>query len=145
MVPQGPLLMASVTTTTMTPKNKMLDHRRRSAVTHNPPFGSYPLTLRTSHNAKSNVYKHCKLLINYHKKSKSIKVHFNNCVAFRKVMNRMDDGKRPKWYRCNKKSVAWPVPVAKNAGFVSSVSNSLQSLIKQYTLPTVSKTQKAKF
>jgi hypothetical protein len=37
------------------------------------------------------------------------------------------------------------VPVAKNAESVSGVSSSLQSSIKQYALPAVSKTQKAEF
>jgi hypothetical protein len=47
------------------------------------------------HNAKSNICKHCKMLINYHKKSESVKVHLNNCAAFRKVMNNMEDDERP--------------------------------------------------
>jgi hypothetical protein len=97
------------------------------------------------HNAKSNVCKHCKALVNYHEKSKSVKVHFNNCAAFRKVMNSMEDDERPKWYRRNKKGAARPVLVAKNAGSVSDVSNNLQSLIKQYALSAVSKTHKTKF
>jgi hypothetical protein len=82
------------------------------------------------HNAKSNICKHCKTLINYHKKSELVKVHFNNCVTFRKVMNDMEDGECPKWYRCNKKGVARPMPVVKNAGSMSSVSSNLQSSIK---------------
>jgi hypothetical protein len=98
-----------------------------------------------SHNAKSNVYKHCKTLVNYHKKSESVKVHLNNCVAFRKVMNDIDDSERSKWYCHNKKGAVWPVLVAKNARSVSSVSSSMQSTIKQYAFLAVSKTQKAEF
>jgi hypothetical protein len=60
-------------------------------------------------------------------------------------MNDMEDGKRPEWYCRNKKGVVWPVPVAKNAGSMSSVSSSLQSSIKQYALPAVSKTHKVEF
>ncbi|CAK9191630.1 unnamed protein product [Sphagnum troendelagicum] len=97
------------------------------------------------HNAKSNVYKHCKTFVNYHKKSKSVKVHLNNCAAFRKVMNGMEDGKRLEWYRHNKKGAVQPVLIAKNARSVSGVSNNLQSSIKQYALPAISKTQKAEF
>ncbi len=97
------------------------------------------------HNAKLNVCKHCKTLVNYHKKSESVKVHLNNCAAFRKVMNNMEDDERPEWYRRNKKGATRPVPLAKNARSVSGVSSSLQSSIKQYALSVVSKTQKAKF
>jgi hypothetical protein len=85
------------------------------------------------------------MLVNYHKKSESIKVHLNNCAAFRKVMNDMEDGKRPEWYRRNKKGATRLVIVAKNAGSMSSVSSSLQSSIKKYALSTISKTHKAKF
>jgi hypothetical protein len=91
-------------------------------------------------NAKSNVYKHCKMLVNYHKKSKSVKVHLNNCATFRKVMNDMEDGERPEWYCHNKKGVARPVPIAKKAGSMFGVNNSLQSSIKQYALLAISKT-----
>jgi len=97
------------------------------------------------HNAKLNVCKHCKTLVNYHKKSELVKVHLNNCATFCKVMNDMEDNERPEWYRCNKKGVVWPMPIAKNARSVSGVSSSLQSLIKQYALLTISKTQKAEF
>jgi hypothetical protein len=55
-------------------------------------------------------------------------------------MNGMEDGERLEWYRRNKKGAAQPVPVAKNVGSVSDVSSSLQSLIKQYALPAISKT-----
>jgi hypothetical protein len=60
-------------------------------------------------------------------------------------MNDMEDGERPEWYRRNKKGVTQPVPVVKNVRSVSGVSSSLQSSIKQYALPTVSKTQKVEF
>ncbi len=110
-----------------------------------PPIWEFFTDVADLHNAKSNVCKHCKTLVNYHKKSESIKVHLNNYATFRKVMNNMEDNKRPEWYRRNKKGVARPVPVAKNAESVSGVSSSLQSSIKQYALPAVSKTQKAEF
>ncbi len=97
------------------------------------------------HNAKLNVCKHYKTLINYHKKSELVKVHLNNCAAFCKVMNDMEDGEHSEWYCYNKKGAVEPVPIVKNAGSVSGVSISLQSSIKQYALPAVSKTQKAKF
>lgn len=145
MAPQGPLLMSLATMTTMTSKNRTLNRRRRSVVGHNPPFGSSFTNAANPHNAKSNIYKHCKTLINYHKKSESVKVHLNNCVAFRKVMNGMEDGERPEWYHRNKKGATQPMPVAKNVGSAFGVSSSLQSSIKQYALLAISKTQKAKF
>lgn len=97
------------------------------------------------HNAKSNICKHCKTFINYHKKSELVKVHLNNCVTLHKVMNGMEDGERPEWYRRNKKGGVRPVFIVKNARFVFNMNNSLQSSIKQYVLPAISKTQKAEF
>jgi hypothetical protein len=136
MVSQGPLLMGSATATTMTSKNRL---SKKRGWTQSPIWELFTDDA-DPHNAKSNVYKHCKTLVNYHKKNKLAKVHLNNCATFRKVMNGMEDGERPEWYRRNKKGAAWPVPIAKNAGSVSSMSNNLQSSIKQYALSIVSKT-----
>jgi xanthine dehydrogenase molybdopterin-binding subunit B len=47
------------------------------------------------HQNKSTVCKHCRMLVNHHKKSESVKVHLNNCVMFRKLMNSMEEDKRP--------------------------------------------------
>jgi hypothetical protein len=69
------------------------------------------------------------MLVNYHKKNESVKVHFNNCAAFRKVMNGMEDGEHLEWYCRNKKGVAQPVPIAKNVGSMFNVGSSLQSSI----------------
>jgi hypothetical protein len=47
------------------------------------------------HQHKSIVCKHCRMLMNHHKKSESVKVHLNKCALFRKLMNRMEEDKRP--------------------------------------------------
>ncbi len=47
------------------------------------------------HQHKSTVCKHCHMLVNHHKKSESMKVHLNKCVPFRKLMNGMEEDKRP--------------------------------------------------
>ncbi|CAK9875378.1 unnamed protein product [Sphagnum jensenii] len=61
-------------------------------------------------------------------------------------MNGMEeDDECPEWYRRNKKGATQPIPVVKNVGSMSGVNSSLQSSIKQYALPAISKTQKAKF
>ena len=52
--------------------------------------------------SKSNICEHCKTLINYHKKSKMVKIHLNNCGPFRELMNRMEDVDRPDCYNRNK-------------------------------------------
>ncbi|CAN0049655.1 unnamed protein product [Lampetra fluviatilis] len=53
------------------------------------------------HKAKSNMCKHCKTLINYHKKIESVKVHLNKCSPFQNLMNGMEDADRPDWYKRN--------------------------------------------
>ncbi len=55
------------------------------------------------HQRKSAVYKHCRMLVNHHKKSESVKVHLNKCAPFRKLMNGMEEDKRPAWYTAKKK------------------------------------------
>jgi hypothetical protein len=47
---------------------------------------------------KSAVCKHYRMLVNHHKKSESVKVHLNKCAPFRKLMNGMEEDKRPTWY-----------------------------------------------
>ncbi len=44
---------------------------------------------------KSAICKHCRMLVNHHKKSESVKVHLNKCAPFRKLMNGMEEDKRP--------------------------------------------------
>ena len=67
--------------------------------------------------AKSNVCKHCKTRINYHKKSEMVKIHLNKCAPFRKLMNGMEDVDRPDWYNRNKtptrqaRAPSYPMPV----------------------------------
>ena len=48
-------------------------------------------TARQPQECKSSIYKHCKTLINYHKKSEMVKIHLNNCGPFRKLMNGKED------------------------------------------------------
>ncbi len=47
------------------------------------------------HQHKSAVCKHCRMLMNHHKKSESVKVHLNKCAPFRKLMNGMEEDKCP--------------------------------------------------
>jgi hypothetical protein len=47
------------------------------------------------HQHKSAVCKHYRMLVNHHKKSESVKVHLNKCAPFRKLMNSMEEDKRP--------------------------------------------------
>jgi hypothetical protein len=47
-----------------------------------------------SHQHKSAVCKHCRMLVNHHKKSKSVKVPLNKCASFHKLMNGMEEDKR---------------------------------------------------
>lgn len=97
--------------------------------THSPIWELF-IDIADPHNAKLNVCKHCKTLLNYHKKSESVKVHLNNCAAFCKVMNSMEDGTRLEWYPRNKKGATWPVLVAKNVGIMFGMNSNLQSSIK---------------
>jgi hypothetical protein len=46
-----------------------------------------------SHQHKSAVCKHYRMLVNHHKKSESVKVHLNKCAPFRKLMNGMEEDK----------------------------------------------------
>jgi hypothetical protein len=55
------------------------------------------------HRHKLAVRKHCRMLMNHHKKSESVKVHLNKCAPFCKFMNGMEENKRPAWYTANKK------------------------------------------
>ncbi|CAK9218302.1 unnamed protein product [Sphagnum troendelagicum] len=91
------------------------------------------------HQHKSAICKHCRMLMNHHKKSESVKVHLNKCAPFRKLMNGMEEDKRPAWYTANKKP--------KKPRSTSSVapSSSRQRSIKEFTIPVVSKQQKVQF
>jgi hypothetical protein len=55
------------------------------------------------HKHKSAICKHCRMLVNHHKKSESVKVHLNKCAPFGKLMNDMEEDKRLAWYTANKK------------------------------------------
>jgi hypothetical protein len=55
------------------------------------------------HQHKSAIYKHCRMVVNHHKKNESVKVHLNKCAPFRKLMNGMEEDKRAAWYTANKK------------------------------------------
>ncbi|CAM6024631.1 unnamed protein product [Sphagnum balticum] len=55
------------------------------------------------HQHKLAVCKHCRMLMNHHKKSESVKVHLNKCAPFRKLLNGTEEDKRPTWYMANKK------------------------------------------
>jgi hypothetical protein len=92
---------------------------------------------------KSAVCKHCKTLINHHKKGESAKVHLNKCRAFRRLMNGLGIEDRPIWYEGNKK---WgPRSNVGKAFGSSSGSMKDQSSIKNYLLPAVSAKEKAAF
>jgi hypothetical protein len=45
------------------------------------------------HQHKLAVYKHCRMLMNHHKKNESVKVHLNKCAPFHKLMNGMEEDK----------------------------------------------------
>ncbi len=55
------------------------------------------------HQHKSAICKHCRMLMNHHKKSESVRVHLNKCASFRKLVNGMEEDKRLAWYTANKK------------------------------------------
>jgi hypothetical protein len=97
------------------------------------------------HQHKSAVCKHCHMLVNHHKKSKLVKVHLNKCASFRKLMNGMEEDKRPAWYTTNKK----PRKPLSTAVLVltSSMapSSSHQRSIKEFAIPVVNKQQKVQF
>jgi hypothetical protein len=97
------------------------------------------------HQHKSAVYKHCRMLVNHHKKSESVKVHLNKCAPFRKLMNGMEEDKRPAWYTANKKPrtpLSTTVSVLKSS---VAPSSSRQRSIKEFTILVVSKQQKVQF
>jgi hypothetical protein len=47
------------------------------------------------HQHKSAICKHCRMLVNHHKKSESVKVHLNKCALFCKLMSSMEEDKCP--------------------------------------------------
>lgn len=88
--------------------------------------------------SKSNRCKHCKSLVNYHKKSEQVQSHFNNCRNFLKLMNGIEDPDRLNWYLRNKKRTK------KNA--VESVDIlGRQTSMKQFTVLAVTKQERDKF
>jgi hypothetical protein len=93
--------------------------------------------------AKSAKCKHCKYLINHHKKSEAAKAHLNKCPKFRTLMNGQEDADRPDWYERNKKKGAVSKPAS--AALVKSVSSSRQSSIKSYSVPKLTAKEKHEF
>lgn len=93
---------------------------------------------------KSAICRHCKVLVNYHKKSEYAQKHLNNCKAFVKLMMGMDIGDRPDWFVSSKKSkLSIAAPAAHDASS-SSKPHSHQK-ITQYVLPPISARQQAEF
>ncbi|CAK9872585.1 unnamed protein product [Sphagnum jensenii] len=91
------------------------------------------------HQHKLAVCKHCCMLVNHHKKSKSVKVHLNKCVPFHKLMNGMEEDKRPAWYTANKKPRK-PLSMAMSVlTFSVAPSSSRQRSIKEFAIPVVNK------
>ena len=96
---------------------------------------------------KSAVCKHCKTLINHHKKSESAKVHLNcKCSVFRRVMNGIDICDRPSWYTSNKR----PAVRTQKVELVEAATSSLalskgQSSIKNHMLPAMTRKQREQF
>jgi hypothetical protein len=79
---------------------------------------------------KSAVCKHCKTLINHHKKGESAQVHLNRCLVFCRLMNGLNIEDRPIWYERNKKSIS-----RRNLGktlALPSASTMDQSSIRNY-------------
>jgi hypothetical protein len=97
------------------------------------------------HQHKSAICQHYRMLVNHHKKSESVKVHLNKCASFRKLMNGMEEDKRPAWYITNKKPRK-PLSTALSVS-TSSVapSSSRQRSIKEFAIPVFSKQQKVQF
>jgi Protein of unknown function (DUF 659)/hAT family C-terminal dimerisation region len=85
---------------------------------------------------KSAVCKHCKILINYHKKSELVHKHLNNCKQFVKLMTGMEINDRPEWFDIRKKLKANPAQVQPHYK---------QKAITQYTLPPVPERVQAQF
>jgi hypothetical protein len=97
------------------------------------------------HQHKSTVCKHCRMLVNHHKKSKSMNFHLNKCALFRKLMNDMEEDKCPAWYTANKKPRK-PLSTAESVSTSLVVPNfSRQRSIKEFAIPVVSKQQKVQF
>jgi hypothetical protein len=104
--------------------------------------GVFTLTDVNPHQHKLTVCKHYRMLVNHHKKSKSVKVHLNKCAPFRKLMNGMEEDKHPTWYTANKKPKK-PLSVAVSV-LTSSVapSSSRHRSIKEFAIPNVNKQHK---
>ncbi len=97
------------------------------------------------HQHKSAICKHCRMFVNHHKKSESVKVHLNKCAPFRELMNGMEEDKYLTWYTANKKPKK-PLSTAVSM-LTSSVAPSFsrQRSNKEFAIPVVSKHQKVQF
>ncbi|CAM6030263.1 unnamed protein product [Sphagnum balticum] len=91
------------------------------------------------HQHKLAVCKHCCMVVNHHKKNESVKVHLNKCASFRKLMNDMEEDKRPTWYTANKKPRKPPSMAVSVLTSLVAPSSSCQRSIKEFTIPVVSK------
>ncbi len=104
---------------------------------------------------KSAYCKHCKLMVNYHKKSESVKLHLRSCQPFKKMMNGKDIEDRPAWYPSRKRSSASGSAASSSVPIQSvASSNQAQSLkkpkmkqtnISSFVLPRTSTQVKSKF
>jgi len=93
---------------------------------------------------KSAVCKHCKTLVNYHKKTEYAQRHLNNCKPFIKMMMGVDVADRPEWFYSRTKSKVHHTTLA-TAGSSSIQSHCHQKAMTQYTLPPMSNTMQHKF
>ena len=90
--------------------------------------------------AKSHHCKHCNEMVNYHRKTEQVRTHLNNCSKFKKTMNGGGDADRPDWLIGKKRSQAKLGQVD-----VGGASSSRQASIRQFTVPKVTKAEKARF
>lgn len=48
--------------------------------------------------------RHCKNVIEYHKKSTTVQNHLRRCAPFRRIMSKVKATERPEWYRAPKRT-----------------------------------------
>jgi hypothetical protein len=94
------------------------------------------------HQQKSAVCKHCRIVVNDHKKSEYAQSHLNKCQQFRKLMNGMEQDERPGWYAPNKKAGRLAPSAATSS---KSLVVSRQGSMKEFSLPPVSIQEKYRF
>ena len=82
---------------------------------------------------KSAVCKHCKTLVNYHKKTEYAQKHLNYCKPFIKLMMGVDIADRPEWFDSRKSKLN--NPTLATAGSSSTQSHCRQKAMTQYALP----------